>query len=82
MTPQEEAGVINDLNSHAGFKLLVDKLEKKSGLKRTAWLSAKTPEEAEIIRQDSRVYALLMGIINEFLLRGRDAQRRSTDGVQ
>lgn len=71
----QQAAVVRDFISHPGMKLLADRLNKKLDLKRTEWLAASTPEEAEKIRQDSRSYAALMGILNEFLLRGEQAQR-------
>lgn len=78
MTPEQQiaqAGIIRDFVNHAGMKLLTDKLNTRIDAKRMAWLSAPSPEEAEKIRQDSRAYAALMGILNEFLIRGDQAQR-------
>lgn len=69
------ASIVREFINHPGMKLLTDRLNKKLDLKRTEWLAAPTPEEAEKIRQDSRCYAALMGILNEFLLRGEHAQR-------
>lgn len=80
---EREAKIIQGFVSHEGMKLLVERLEKKSSLKKNEWLNAKTVEEAERIRQDGRVYGALMGILNEFLLRGSqaEAQRKSTEGM-
>lgn len=80
MTPEQHmanASTIRDFISHPGMKILTEKLNVRSDSKRTEWLAASTPEEAEKIRQDSRCYALLMGILNEFLLRGENAERNA-----
>lgn len=76
------AAVIRDFINHPGMKLLTEKLNKRVDLKRTEWLAAPTPEEAEKIRQDGRCYAALMGILNEFLIRGDQAQRNQQPTVQ
>ena len=78
----QNANIVRDLLTHPGMKLLTDKLNKKLDLKRHEWLQATTPEQAEQIRQDGRVYAALMGILNEFLIHGEQAIRmKSTEDV-
>lgn len=74
---QEDAAMIRSLLQHPGMKLLTDKINKRIDLKRSEWLAASSPDDAEKIRQDSRVYAALMGMLNEFLVRGSQAQRTS-----
>lgn len=84
MTPEQHisnANVIRDFINHPGMKILTEKLNKRIDLKRTEWLSAASSEEAEKIRQDGRCYAALMGILNEFLIRGDQAQRNQQPTV-
>jgi hypothetical protein len=83
----QDAVVIREFIAHPGMKLLIEKLNVKMENKRIEWLRAKTPEEAEILRQDGRSYALLMGTLNEFLLRAQqveqlESQRKSNGTVQ
>lgn len=86
MSPEEiekQAAVIRDFINHPGMVLLTDRVNKKLDLKRTEWLNAKSAEEAEVVRQEGRVYGALMGLLNEFILRGTQAtQRKSTDGMR
>lgn len=77
-----QAAVVREFIQHPGMALLTDRVNKKLDLKRSEWLNAKSPEEAELIRQEGRVYGALMGILNEFILRGSQAQRTSTDGMR
>ena len=70
-TIQSQAGVIRDFVAHPGMKLLIERLKSKVASSEHAWISAKTPEEAEKIRQEARSYGTLMGILNEFLLKAK-----------
>lgn len=70
-----EAATIREFNAHPGMKLLVAKLDKRIDLRRNEWLNASNGEEAEAIRQNARVYAALMSLLNEFLLRGQQAEQ-------
>lgn len=67
--------IIQDFIKHPGMGLLVAKLNQKLDMKRQAWLNATTPEEAELIRQNGRAYAALMGTLNEFLAHGTQAEK-------
>lgn len=78
MNPEQvisEGKIIGEFIKHPGMTLLVDKINKKLDTKRQMWLNAASSEEAETIRQDARVYAALMGTLNEFLVRGAQAER-------
>lgn len=70
-----QSKIIQDFVKHPGMILLTEKLNKKIDLKRQAWLNATTPEDAELIRQNGRAYAALMGILNEFLVHGAQAEK-------
>lgn len=70
-----EAKVIQDFVKHPGMKLLADRLNKKLASKEHSWLNAKTPEDAELLRQNARAYAALMGTLNEFLQVGAQAEK-------
>ena len=91
MTPEQQAkyekqmtdaAIIREFIQHPGMKLLTERLNKRNELKSGEWMNAKTPEEAEVIRQDARAYGVLMGTLNEFLLRGAHAQRNQQQPVQ
>lgn len=69
------AKVVQDFIKHPGMTLLTEKLREKMKARERAWLGAKTPEDAEAIRQDSRAYGVLMGVLNEFLVHGAQAEK-------
>lgn len=83
MSPEEiekQAVIIREFINHPGMQLLTERVNKKIDLKRSEWLNAKTTEEAEVIRQEGRVYGALMGLLNEFILRGAQASQRKSTG--
>jgi hypothetical protein len=91
MTPEQQAkyekqmtdaAIIREFVAHPGMKLLTERLNKRNELKTGEWLNAKTPQEAEIIRQESRAYGVLMGTLNEFLLRGAQAQKNANTATK
>lgn len=58
-----QSQVIKEFIRHPGMVLLTEKLKEKLKARERAWLTAKSPEEAEEIRQDARAYGLLMGTL-------------------
>lgn len=69
------AAIIRDLISHPGMKVLMDHLENKQAGSKDAWLNAKSPEEAELVREKAKVVGLLMAELNSFLVKGHQASQ-------
>jgi len=70
-TIQAQASVIREFISHPGMKLLVEAVQGKMKSAEHSWLNAKTADEAEQVRQAARSYGILMGTLNQFLLRAK-----------
>lgn len=70
-TIQSQAAIIREFIAHPGMKLLVEAIQNKVKGQEFAWLNAKDAAEAEVVRQNARSYAALMGTLNQFLLKAK-----------
>lgn len=70
-TIQSQAAIIREFVAHPGMKLLVEAVQGRTKAAEYSWLNAKTAEEAETLRQAARCYGILMGVLNQFLLKAK-----------
>jgi hypothetical protein len=70
-----DAAMIREFIAHPGMKILMAHLETQQGNQRDAWLNAKSPADAETIREKAKVVGLLMAELNSFLVKGHQASQ-------
>jgi hypothetical protein len=69
----EKANIIKDFVSHAGYRILKEKIEEKISDSKHSWLKAKDKEQAEAIRLKAGAYQDVYDIITRLVLEGIQA---------